>query len=48
MATLNVTEVQFEELILKEGFPLEEIFGKVAELDMDDVRKKITEDTKEK
>jgi thioredoxin 1 len=26
---------------------LEEIIGKVAELDMDDVRKKIAEDTKE-
>ena len=30
------------------GSSLEEIIGKVAELDMDDVRKKITEDTKEK
>ena len=37
MATLNVTEAQFEELILKEGTSLEEIIGKVAELDMDDV-----------
>ena len=30
------------------GSTLEEIIGKVAELDMDDVRKKITEDSKEK
>ena len=30
------------------GSSLEEIIGKVAELDMDDVRKKNTEDTKEK
>ena len=30
------------------GSALEEIIGKVAELDMDDVRKKIAEDTKEK
>lgn len=32
MATLNLTETQFEAII-----------GKVAELDMDDVRKKIAE-----
>ena len=30
------------------GSALEEIIGKVAALDMDDVRKKITEDSKEK
>ena len=30
------------------GSALEEIIGKVAELDMDDVRKKIAEDSKEK
>ena len=45
MSAIDVTGEEFEALITKHGTALDEIIGKVQELDMDEIRKQMAEES---